>query len=155
MELDLTRNKTSIVDDDRYKYLNQWKWHYSHGYAIRAEIIDSKQIKIYLHRFILGCPEGLEVDHINQDKLDNRVSNLRIVTRQQNVMNKGKNSNNTSGYKGVSFQKSANKWEASIGLDGHKIYLGLFADAIDAAKVYDQSALKFHGKFAKLNFPSG
>lgn len=153
--IELTQNKQAVVDDEDYEYLNQWKWHYSHGYAVRAEIVNNKQIKIYLHRFILGNPVKSEVDHINNNKLDDRKSNLRKASRTQNTTNKTLQSNNTSGYKGVSFDKHSNKWHSYIRTDGYRINLGRFENIKDAAIEYDKKAKELFGEYAKLNFPEG
>lgn len=150
-EIRLTQGKTALVDDEDYVYLSQWKWHYSHGYAIRAEIVNNKQIKIYMHRFVMSAPKNVEIDHVNQNKLDNCKNNLRLATRKQNTFNVGKKSNNTSGYKGVSFQKNANKWAAYIEVDGRKVHLGLFYNPIEAAYAYDDAAKKHFGEFAATN----
>ena len=72
----------------------------------------------YAHRlawfYVFGCFPELSIDHINNDKKDNRLANLRLVTVSQNNQNRGKQSNNTSGYKGVSWAKKSQKWEACI-----------------------------------------
>ena len=69
----------------------------------------------YLHRLLLGEPDGLCVDHINHDKLDNRKCNLRVCTRSENLCNKILSDKNTSGYKGVCYVKDKKKWQAVIG----------------------------------------
>ena len=90
------------------------------------------------------------VDHINQDPLDNRRQNLRLATRSQNAANLGPYANNTSGYKGVDFNRG--KWRARITQDGVRYFLGTFDTAEDAARAYDQKALELFGEFASLNF---
>lgn len=107
-----------------------------------------------MHRVILNAPSGMEVDHINMDGLDNRRCNLRLATRPQNRWNRIKNSNNTSGYKGVWYHKRDHLWCAEIGASGGRHRLGRFASPIDAALAYDAAALQLHGEFARLNFPS-
>ena len=101
----------------------------------------------YLHRLIMNAPDDKQVDHINGDKLDNQKSNLRICTHQENSMNVGKQKNNTSGFKGVTFDKHAQKFQAQIVIDGKKKYLGLFEKAEDAFKAYCQAGKKHHGDF--------
>jgi len=150
----LTCSKVAIVDDDTFDYLNQWKWQYDgHGYASRRETIGYKKSKtVLMHREIIGTPKGMETDHINGNGLDNRKSNLRICTTSQNGMNRDKQLNNTSGYKGVRFDKRGGKWQAYIRFDHKFVHLGLFIDAKEAAKAYDIAALRLFGKFAKTNF---
>lgn len=93
-----------------------------------------------LHVFVMGkAPDGMVIDHINGDRLDNRRSNLRCVTDQVNQINrKSLNANNRSGFRGVSYidRKSARgkPWRASITVDGKHIHLGVFATAEEAAR---------------------
>ena len=117
---------------DIYKkgwYLN------SYGYAIRTIKINGKKRNIYFHHLVLPAKKGLDVDHINRDKLDNRVSNLRYVTRSQNILNMCEKSNNTSGQRGVSFDNRRNRWRAYIGGSLQRVELGLFKDFIDAVLI--------------------
>lgn len=90
------------------------------------------------------------IDHIDQDTLNNRIENLRPASQSENLCNRGKNVTNTSGYKGVYFEKSKNKWRAEIAKDGKKHRLGLFESAADAADAYQRAAKKLHGEFAFL-----
>ena len=101
-----------------------------------------------LHRMIMGEPDGKMIDHINVNPLDNRRENLRVCTNQQNLFNKNKYSNNTSGFKGVSFHKNAQKFVASISIDGKLKHLGYFATAAAAHEEYKIAAVKYHGEFA-------
>ena len=103
-----------------------------------------------LHRMIMGEPDGREVDHKNTDKLDNRRENLRIATHKQNCKNKNKQSNNTSGFKGVSFKKQNQKFQATIHIDGKKKHLGLFVTAVAAHEEYKRAAIQHHGEFARF-----
>lgn len=87
------------------------------GYYINGEIReDGKRIPISLHRFIMNEPEGYVVDHINRNPADNRRKNLRLCTQSENCQNKSMQSNNTSGYRGVGWATTMNKWYASIGV---------------------------------------
>ena len=92
-----------------------------------------------------------EVDHRNGNKLDNRKSNLRICSRSENQMNRGKQKNNTSGFKGVSQIKMNQKWVAYIKVNYKRIYIGCFLKKVDAARAYNMAALKYHGEFGLLN----
>lgn len=98
----------------------------------------------------MQCQKGFQVDHINHDKLDNRKSNLRIVTQQQNLMNRKVFKNNKTGFKGVSVY--GEKYRASIRKNGKREYLGFFKNPIDAAKAYDKRAIELFGEYAVLNF---
>lgn len=87
----------SIVDDDVFEMLAKHKWCLSNGYPSRR--FEGKLV--YLHRIVLGTPPGCHTDHINGNKLDNRLENLRICDASHNCANHGKNKNNTTGFKGV------------------------------------------------------
>ena len=92
-------------------------------------------------------PQG-EIDHINGNKSDNRIKNLRDVTTSQNQMNRGKPVNNKSGFKGVFWHKSGKKWCASIGINGRNIYLGLFESKSEANDAYMYASKKLHREFS-------
>lgn len=91
-----------------------------------------------------------DTDHINGDRTDNRLCNLRQATRSENHCNKGPQRNNTSGHKGVSWNKRAGRWEAAIGKDGHVKFLGRFEVLADAEAAYRAAATTIHGEFARL-----
>lgn len=105
-----------------------------------------------VHRLVLDCPDNMVVDHINHNTLDNRKENLRICTHQENMKNSIKNNKElTSEYKGVSWCNRHKRFRAQISLNGKTKHLGDFKNEIDAAKKYNEAALKYHGKFAILN----
>ena len=89
------------------------------------------------------CDDGLEVDHINHVRDDNRLSNLRFVTRTVNQRNRSRNSNNTTGVMGVYYHKGARKYMASIRVDGVQIHLGYFSTLEGAAKVRKAAEIKY------------
>ena len=121
-------------------------------YAYLYRTVGGKQIRIGLHRMILKPPEGLVVDHINGDGLDNRRENLRIATPSQNTINSTRRENAKCPYRGVS-QDRSKKWRAEIWKNRVKYWLGAFDTAELAAKAYDQAAITLHGQFARLNLP--
>ncbi len=130
-------------------------WHlHDTGYASTEQSDTERRRRIYMHRRILQPTNGLEVDHINRDPLDNRRSNLRLATRTQQAANTGLRSDNTSGYKGVSWDRSRRCWYASIRNDGRSVALGGYPNPEDAARAYDVAALAAWGEFAYLNFPA-
>lgn len=144
----LTRGFYAFVDEEDFKFLNQFKWLCRLSrhkiYAIRSD-------GILMHRAILNVPPGRQTDHINGNGLDNQRMNLRICTLCENQFNRGKQINNTSGYKGVRAKRK--NWRAGIGYMGKWIELGTYNSPIDAARAYDEAAKKYHGGFAKINFP--
>jgi hypothetical protein len=91
------------------------------------------------------------IDHINGNKIDNRLSNLRECSNAENIRNQRIHSNNSSGYKGVYWHKACQKWVAQIGVDRKIHSLGVFDTAENAAIAYDAAAKSHHGEFAKLN----
>jgi hypothetical protein len=161
----LTRGLFALVDDEDFERVNRFKWYASEDagrwYAIRRVRIGPKKTRgISLHRFLMSTPDGLETDHINGDRLDNRKQNLRVCTRLENSRNCGKrrpNGTATSDFVGVFRQtRSANRpkpWRSKIRVDGHDMYLGWFDTDSAAARAYDEAAKKHFGEFARLNFP--
>lgn len=154
-KIKLTQGKYAIVDDKDYFNLNKYNWHYAiygkeKGYAKRNNPNKTPAL-LRMHRVIINAKKGQEVDHINGNTLDNRKNNLRIVTRSQNMMNTGLRITNKSGFKGVSWDKRWNNWVANVWKDGKEIYVGCFKNKKEAAKAYNNAAIKHHGEFARLN----
>ena len=119
----------------------------------RTVKLDGQAYKV--HRIVYKmhhgtCPEFL--DHINGDKLDNRIENLRPATKSQNAINQVL-PRNKSGYRGVSWHRGDQRWHGELYEQGTRHYLGSYSTAIEAAEVYDLAAIKYHGEFATLNFP--
>ncbi len=153
----LTKGKKAIVDHKNYEELSGHNWYANRGnrrkkqpryYAARS----TKGKTIFMHREIMRCPEGMEVDHINGDTLDNRKANLRICTHADNAYNRRPRIA-TSSYKGVSREKNIKKWRSQIQCGHTHFYIGLFKHQVRAAKAYDDRAKKLFGEFARLNFP--
>ena len=140
-KIKLTRNKYALVDDTDFDSLNEHKWWFTtRGYAVREE--NGKVI--FMHRVINATPKGLDTDHINRNKLDNRKSNLRSITRSKNCMNVNPPKNNTSGYLGV--QKHAEGWMARIKVNYKHIYLGYFKHIDDAIQARKKAEIIYHAK---------
>lgn len=141
----LTQGKYALVDDVDYLYLNNFKWYFNNGYAVRQK----QGKKIYMHRVITGSPK-LYIDHANGDTLDNRKTNLRLSTNRQNQANSRMQINNTSGFKGV-YQSGTRRWRARLFTMGERINGGTYDTKEDAAKAYNRLAVKYFGEFARLN----
>lgn len=156
-EIPLTQGKVAVVDDADYEWLMQWKWHFrSMGYAgRRASKEAGGRALILMHRLITNAPSGLDVDHVDGNRLNNQRSNLRLCTRAQNMRNQRKTKRLVSSqFKGVSLYKPK-KWVAYIGLSRHKMHsLGYFHTELEAAHAYDAAARLHFGEFARLNFPA-
>jgi hypothetical protein len=159
-EIQLTQNKVTIVDDEDFEYLNQFKWcadkspKFDYYFATKRIVKNGKASTLRMHRLIMGAKTGEYVDHINHDTLDNRRCNLRLCSNSQNNMNKYVVSSNTSGFKGVNFDKRNNKWRSYITKDGKQYGCGYYNTAIDAALAYDEKAKELFKEFACTNFGS-
>lgn len=149
----LSREKQAFVDDDDFEKLRGYSWFFgTSGYAVRNVRIEGKgKTQIYMHRVVLGTPNGKKTDHVNGNKLDNRKVNLRVCSVAENHWNKGAHKDSKSGVKGVFFHKRTGRWEAQIMALGKRYHLGYFFKKEKAATAYNQAAIELHGEFAKLN----
>lgn len=141
---EIARTKIDLDDVERVR---RHKWCVSGGHVI------CRNLNIFLHRFIMNLEdETIYVDHINRNGFDNRKSNLRLATIQQNCMNKSIQINNTSNVPGVSWRKDRNKWRAYITVSRKQITLGLYERKEDAIAARKAAEEEYFGEFApKLN----
>jgi len=95
-------------------------------------------------------PSG-HLDHINGDRADNRIANLRMATVAGNMQNRGKMPSNKSGFKGVWFRLQRKRWVASISVDGRQRHLGTFHTPEQASAAYAEAARRLHGEFARID----
>jgi len=156
--------QTEIDDEDYEKLFTFWhisgekfyfricdsSWYYHCGYARTNRRKPKKQYQFFMHRLLCEQKPGIITDHIDQDKLNNRRSNLRSVTNRENTLN-SRLIKGFSRFRGVSWNKRRSYWEAYIINNLKKTHLGRFDDEIEAAKVYNKAAKRFHGEFAQLN----
>jgi len=156
----LSQGKHALVDPDDYDRLGRHKWYVCKRsntcYAIRGQWSPElkKRLTISMHREIIDIPEGLYIDHVNHNGLDNRKANLRPATPAQNAQNaKYPKINTSSKYRGVWYNKKKKRWRAVIGINNTRKVIGNFREEIDAARAYDEAAKKHYGEFAVLNFP--
>jgi hypothetical protein len=147
----LLNGEICFVDDEDFQKLNQFKWYLnSKRYACRHE--NGKTI--LMHREIMGNPIGYEIDHINGNGLKNTKDNLRICTHAQNLKNIKQHIDNTSGYKGVYYQKCGKRkkrWYAQIQVNGKTKLVGYYLTPEEAALAYNNCANIYYGEYAKLN----
>lgn len=155
-EIELTQGYVALVDDEDYDELSQWKWTlHTSGCGHKAAYRRENGRSIMMHRQILDAPDGVEVDHIDRNPLNNTRANLRLATRKQNAANTGPKKVNRTGYKGVSLHKKTGLYVARIRENGRRICLGYRETPEEAAQLYDEAARRIHGPFAYLNFPDG
>lgn len=155
----LTQNQFTIIDDEDYEKVNQYKWFAlfrNNGIvACRKEWKNNKSKTIYLSRFIMNCPKNKLVDHINHNTLLNCKYNLRIVTKSQNAMNSKKRKNTTSKYKGVTYiinkRKIIKRWIVNIRKNNKSTYIGTFNTEKEGAIAYNFKAKELFGEYAYLN----
>jgi len=150
--IQLSENKYAVCDAEDFGYLSQFNWMVSgDGYAIRNCTKDGSRYTKTMHREIMSFPKELQVDHINHNRLDNHKANLRLASHLGNAQNQSRRLTNKSGYKGVNWYRLSNKWRARITSNKKVISLGYFESKVEAAKVYNEWAIKLHGEFACLN----
>jgi hypothetical protein len=154
-KIELTRGFEAIIDDEDFERVSKYKWRAnvtSWGtYAVTWMRIEGRGQHVYLQRFLLGLPRDKLITFANGDKLDNRRINLKYTTRSKSQMGRPRRSNNRTGFKGVSFNKAAEKYKSYIKKDGKLHYLGLHATAKEAAAAYNEKAKELYGEFAGLN----
>jgi AP2 domain/HNH endonuclease len=148
LRLTLTRGKSTLIDADDLLRVASLKWcaaevRPGYWYAVT----DARGQRLYLHRFLMQPPVGLEVDHRNHDRLDNRKTNLRVCTHAENLWNrKGPAAHGTSGFRGVSWDKNAGLWLAHYrGLDGKLVSVGRYDTAEAAAAARNAAAESARG----------
>lgn len=141
-----TNGKKFYFDKEDYERVSAHTWGYDGKGYLRA-VINGKHVS--LHRFILNYNGECVIDHINNDPNDNRKCNLRVCSQADNIRNSKTPSNNTSGYKGVS--RDRGRWRAYIRVNYKQIHLGNFRTKEEAARRYNEAALKYFGEFAELN----
>lgn len=161
----LTQGKFATVDNADYVYLRKYKWHTKthngtrHYAARQIKITGDRQITVRMHRQILGLTNSprVWVDHKNGNGLDNRKCNIRKCSPAENARNCiGKNRVNRAlrGITPLPADGRKMRWRAVIKVNWKPVHLGCFRTQKDAAHAYDEAAKKYHGEYARLNFPN-
>jgi hypothetical protein len=160
MKIIYTRKGEEIfVDDEDFDWLNSSTWRLDKdGYAVRTPVgprLPGKPKIEFMHRLVMGLSYGdrRKVDHVHHVKTDNRKSELRICTNQQNGFNSKRRSHNKSGYKGVVLVDRDPPWRASIVVNKKQRYLGLFETPELAHEFYCLAADLVYGEFANYGEP--
>lgn len=150
MEYTLNNGAVILIDDCDLPLLQKYNWGTNNGYVFRDEQKDFVVTRFYFHRVIMNAPKGLEVDHVNGNPSDNRRTNLRVCTPNQNKRNRRKPRNaENSTYKGV--KKRNGRFESAIGRGASYRYLGTYKTEVEAAIAYNDMAKELYGEFANLN----
>jgi hypothetical protein len=131
---------STLLDFKDYEHFKRWKW-FKHrtGYIQRAKKINGRWKTIRLHVEILKPQKGMQTDHINRDRSDNRRCNLREVTASQNAHNRKVRLDNKSGFTGVRFREDSKKWSAILVIERKRNYLGCFINKVDAINAYEKA----------------
>ena len=143
-----------IFDAADIDIVSKHRWCIGDGYPQCVNDEDPEGPRLKLSRMLLNIQSStIAADHINGDTRDNRRKNLRAANYSQNNWNSKIPKTNTSGYKGVSWRESVNKYIARIGINNKTYHIGSFCDPIEAARAYDDAARILFGEYAALNFP--
>ena len=151
----LTQGQFAIVDDidfikfGRFSWRAMWSKNTGSFYAIRSAILNGKKVTLLLHREVLGLKRSSHAkgDHKDHDTLDCRRRNLRPATNSQNQSNRRMQVNNTSGARGVCWDKSRSRWHAKIKVNMKTLNLGRFRAKASAVRAYSDANQKYFGKF--------
>lgn len=135
---------SAMIDLKDYDKIKVYKWYLSDNYVANVKVGK-------LHRYLLGVDDYSVVDHINMNTLDNRKENLRICTQQENCFNKTEYKNNSSGHRGVIFNKKNNKWRSRIGVDGKQIQLGYYHTLEEAINARIEAEKLYFGEYSPIH----
>jgi hypothetical protein len=146
----------ALVSDCDYDLVMQYKWYaridINTIYTISSnKRADGRHQTISMHRLIMNAQKGQYVDHIDGNGMNNCRENLRICTCSENQYNSFKRANASSKYKGVGWHKASNSYQARIQVENKRIHIGCFSTEKEAAIARNEAAIKYHGKFARLN----
>lgn len=145
----------AVVDAADLDLLGQYRWYLAKpGKGRRGGNYPTATVggrPLTMHRLLVPAPDGYVVDHINRDGLDNRRSNLRVITPAQNMQNRRSRVGATSSFRGVYWAKNEQKWRAQVKVEGIKFCLGSYDSEEDAAK----AASSFRQRYVPLSYENG
>jgi hypothetical protein len=145
----LSKGQIALIDKEDLDKVKNYGWYATYDKIGKTFYATTRThgTRIRMHRLILNAKEGQVVDHSDHNGLNNRKSNIRLCTQSQNCMNKRGQSNNSSGYKGVSYHKRKNKYQAMIMINRKQMYIGSFCTASEASEAYQKKAQELFGSF--------
>lgn len=138
-----SKGRAFLIDTNMIDYVGLKRWSVEPG---KNRVRSSN---IALHRYLLG-EEHESIDHINRNRLDNRLCNLRPCTVLENNRNRGACKSNKTGFKGVCFEKSKGKYKATIGVNYKKIHIGYFETAEEASEAYKEKSAELFGDYSPM-----
>lgn len=155
-EIPLSKGYVALVDDEDFELVSGYKWY---AQVLKGVVYAaSRKDRLFMHRLILAVEEELLVDHINHNGLDNRRINLRAATKSQNNANQ-RTRLHTSRFKGVCLfvdkRSGWTRWMSQITVNKKNIHLGYFKVEEEAARVYNEAALRHFGEYALINIIEG
>ncbi len=151
IKVPINKNYELLLDDEDINYTIFYTWSFNGRYVNRHITLGSIRTTQSIHRFLTGCDDPtMVVDHIDGNPLNNQKSNLRVCTQTENIRNRKLNSNNTSGFKGVSWIKRQKKWKATITLNKKQIHLGYFFYPEEAYAAYKEASTKYHKEYGRV-----
>jgi len=141
-----SKGENYYFDLEDYDKIKNYYWYKnSQEYIVTNNIDQNKTIR--MHRLVMNCPDDMEIDHIFQNRNDNRKEFLRLATRSQNEMNINLRSHNTSGVTGVNWSNKREKWQSQIGINRKIIFLGYFDDFDEAVQIRKEAEIKYHKEY--------
>ena len=152
---------TVFLDDDDLDKFKDYNWYVRKPvvegsnilYVYGDRIVDKKRSRVAMHRYIMGCIRGdkTTVDHINHNTLDNRKSNLRVCTHQENNYNSQGHRDSHSKHKGI--RKHGSKWEVRLSVNKEHKFIGLTKTLDNAIRLHDLASILYHGEYAYTENP--
>lgn len=150
-EIQLTRGKVALVDDEDFAELNKIKWWAGQergGVTYAQGWIKETKSRRRMHQILINAPKGMQIDHKDGNGLNNQRENLRLASTGSNMQNRGATRFNKSGFKRVRWNKKDKRWTAFIRCQGKDIFLGNYTEPEPAYLAYCLAAHELHGEFA-------